>query len=53
MTITRLPGFLISKPLETLPRYAARPTSAPYTASRSQSPAVDPKPRFQSSTTVL
>jgi len=46
-------GFLISKPLETLPRYAARPTSAPYITSRSQSPAVDPEPRFQSSPTAL
>jgi hypothetical protein len=43
-------GFLISRPLESLPRYAARPTSAP---SRSQSPARDPEPHFQSSTTAL
>jgi len=43
-------GFLISKPLESLPRYAARPTSA---ASRSQSPPLDIKPHFQSSTTAL
>ena len=48
--ITGFSGFLISKPLETLPRYAARPTSAP---SRSQSPARDPEPHFQSSTTAL
>jgi len=43
----------ISKPLETLPRYAARPTSARNTASRPQSPARDPEPHFQSSTTAL
>ncbi|KAG8217787.1 hypothetical protein J3R82DRAFT_5949 [Butyriboletus roseoflavus] len=43
-------GFLISKPLESLPRYAARPTSVP---SRSQSLAVDLEPRFQSSATAL
>ena len=49
----RLSGFLISKPLETLPRYAARPTSARSTASRSQSPAHDSEPHFQSSTTAL
>ena len=51
--ITGLSGFLISKPLESLPRYAARPTSAPHTASRPQSPARDPEPHFQSSTTAL
>ncbi|KAF8559860.1 hypothetical protein OG21DRAFT_1503083 [Imleria badia] len=45
-------GFLISKPLETLPRYAARPTSA-RSASRSQSPARDSEPHFNSSTTAL
>ncbi|KAF8136668.1 hypothetical protein EV363DRAFT_1447025 [Boletus edulis] len=35
-------GFLISKPLETLPRYAARPTSPPSVAPRSQSPVSEP-----------
>ncbi|KAI9571260.1 hypothetical protein HD554DRAFT_2320798 [Boletus coccyginus] len=39
-------GFLISKPLESLPRYAAHPTSAPSTASRAQSPARQPEPHF-------
>ncbi|KAH0827110.1 hypothetical protein J3R83DRAFT_4797 [Lanmaoa asiatica] len=51
--VTSLSGFLISKPLETLPRYAARPTSAPSVASRSQSPTLVPEPHFQSSTTAL
>jgi len=44
-----LKGFLISKPLETLPRYAARPTSAPSQSSRAPSP----EPRFASSGTAL
>ncbi|KAI6028588.1 hypothetical protein F5J12DRAFT_806361 [Pisolithus orientalis] len=42
-------GFLISKPLETLPRYAARPTSAPSTSSRSSTP----QPHFNSSDTAI
>lgn len=44
-----LRGFLISKPLETLPRYAARPTSVPSQSSRSASP----QPRFASSGTAI
>ncbi|KAF8447647.1 hypothetical protein L210DRAFT_3609909 [Boletus edulis BED1] len=44
-------GFLISKPLETLPRYAARPTSPPSVAPRSQSPVSEP--HFRSSTTAV
>jgi hypothetical protein len=46
-------GFLISKPLESLPRYAARPTSARSAASRSQSPVHASEPHFQSSATAL
>ncbi|KAG9318752.1 hypothetical protein JVU11DRAFT_851 [Chiua virens] len=46
-------GFLISKPLETLPRYAARPTSSPSAASRPQSPILDTERHFQSSGTAL
>ncbi|KAI6036402.1 hypothetical protein BKA83DRAFT_4162354 [Pisolithus microcarpus] len=42
-------GFLISKPLETLPRYAARPTSAPSASSRSSTP----QPHFNSSDTAI
>ncbi|KAG6334518.1 hypothetical protein ID866_4571 [Astraeus odoratus] len=42
-------GFLISKPIESLPRYAARPTSAPSVSSRSPSP----QPRFASSNTAI
>ncbi|KAL4077183.1 hypothetical protein V8B97DRAFT_2080654 [Scleroderma yunnanense] len=42
-------GFLISKPVETLPRYAARPSSAPSTSSRSPSP----RPHFTSSDTAI
>lgn len=49
----RLSGFLISKPLESLPRYAARPTSARSAASRSQSPVHASEPHFQSSATAL
>jgi len=44
-----LKGFLISQPLQTLPRYAARPTSAPSQSSRSPSP----EPRFASSDTAV
>ncbi|KAG1728622.1 uncharacterized protein EDB91DRAFT_1313618 [Suillus paluster] len=44
-----LKGFLISKPLETLPRYAARPTTAPSQSSRSPSP----QPQFSSSGTAI
>ncbi|KAH7914028.1 hypothetical protein BJ138DRAFT_1144757 [Hygrophoropsis aurantiaca] len=44
-----LKGFLISKPLESLPRYAPRPTSAPSTSSRSETP----EPHFTSSTTAI
>ncbi|EGN95761.1 hypothetical protein SERLA73DRAFT_113455 [Serpula lacrymans var. lacrymans S7.3] len=44
-----LKGFLISKPMESLPRYAPRPTSAPSTSSRAPSPV----PQFQSSGTAL
>ncbi|KAH7929636.1 hypothetical protein BV22DRAFT_1109755 [Leucogyrophana mollusca] len=44
-----LKGFLISKPLESLPRYAPRPTSAPSTSSRAHSP----EPQFTSSATAL
>ncbi|KAG1762664.1 hypothetical protein EDD22DRAFT_952955 [Suillus occidentalis] len=44
-----LKGFLISKPLETLPRYAARPTSVPSRSSRSASP----QPRFASSGSAI
>ncbi|KIK37917.1 hypothetical protein CY34DRAFT_15364 [Suillus luteus UH-Slu-Lm8-n1] len=44
-----LKGFLISKPLETLPRYAAPPTSAPSRSSRSASP----QPRFTSSGSAI
>lgn len=44
-----LKGFLISKPLETLPRYAARPTSVPSQSSRSPSP----QPRFASSGSAI
>ncbi|KIJ69198.1 hypothetical protein HYDPIDRAFT_123409 [Hydnomerulius pinastri MD-312] len=49
-------GFLISKPLETLPRYAARPTSAPSARSESissRSPSPEPEPHFNSSSTAL
>ncbi|KIM62037.1 hypothetical protein SCLCIDRAFT_1215375 [Scleroderma citrinum Foug A] len=41
-------GFLISKPVETLPRYAARP-SAPSASSRCSSP----RPHFTSSDTAI
>lgn len=44
-----LKGFLISKPLETLPRYAARPTSVPSRSSRSPSP----QPHFASSDSAI
>ncbi|KAG2363414.1 hypothetical protein BDR07DRAFT_1483670 [Suillus spraguei] len=44
-----LKGFLISKPLESLPRYAARPTSAPSRSSRSLSP----EPHFASSDSAI
>ncbi|KAF8844554.1 hypothetical protein BDN67DRAFT_943348 [Paxillus ammoniavirescens] len=51
-------GFLISKPLETLPRYAARPTSSHSVSSRppsasSRSPSPAPRPQFHSSDTAL
>ncbi|KAF9227574.1 hypothetical protein BS17DRAFT_806000 [Gyrodon lividus] len=51
-------GFLISKPLETLPRYAARPTSTPSVSSRppsvsSRSPSPAPQPQFHSSNTAI
>ncbi|KAG2350082.1 hypothetical protein BDR05DRAFT_902073 [Suillus weaverae] len=44
-----LKGFLISKPLESLPRYAARPTSVPSQSSRSPSP----QPHFASSDSAI
>ncbi|KAH7889494.1 hypothetical protein F5I97DRAFT_538748 [Phlebopus sp. FC_14] len=45
------PGFLISKPLETLPRYAARPTSARPISDSSRAPS--PVPQFNSSSTAI
>jgi hypothetical protein len=42
-----LKGFLISKPIESLPRYAARPTSVPSRSSRS-SRSPSPEPHFAS-----
>lgn len=42
-------GFLISKPLETVPRYSPRPTSVPSQSSRVPSP----EPRFASSGTAI
>lgn len=44
-----LKGFLISKPLESLPQYAARPTSVPSRSSRSPSP----QPHFASSDSAI
>ncbi|KAJ8589139.1 hypothetical protein M405DRAFT_818579 [Rhizopogon salebrosus TDB-379] len=44
-----LKGFLISKPLETVPRYSPRPTSVPSQSSRVPSP----EPRFASSGTAI
>ncbi|KAG1858063.1 hypothetical protein DFJ58DRAFT_913395 [Suillus subalutaceus] len=47
-----LRGFLISKPIESLPRYAARPTSIPSRSSRtSRSPS--PEPHFASSGSAI
>lgn len=47
-----LKGFLISKPLESLPRYAPRPTSLPTTISES-SRSASPTPHFESSGTAI
>ena len=50
-SLTRnLTGFLISKPLESLPRYAPPP---PRSDSRSSSRAGTPEPTFKSSPTAL
>ncbi|KAG2052863.1 hypothetical protein BDR06DRAFT_989962 [Suillus hirtellus] len=48
-----LRGFLISKPLESRPRYAARPTSAPSRSSRSSSPEPESEPHFASSGSAI
>ena len=45
-----LVGFLISKPLESLPRYATQP---PRSDSRESSRAGTPEPKFKSSTTAI
>ncbi|KZT69827.1 hypothetical protein DAEQUDRAFT_765148 [Daedalea quercina L-15889] len=48
-----LKGFLISKPLETLPRYAVPQSQRPGTPSTSSSRSATPEPRFKSSPTAI